>query len=350
MPSTAEHAHAQVKEYYGSVLHSGADLKTSACCAADTLPAGHREILAQIAPEVLDKFYGCGAPIPPALEGCRVLDLGCGTGRDAYLCSALVGESGSVIGVDMTEEQLEVARRHLPEQMQRFGYQQPNVSFVHGYIEDLAACGIPDNSIDVVISNCVINLSTEKERVFREIFRVLKPGGEMYVSDVFADRRLPEALMTDPVLHCECLAGAMYTEDFRRLMLRLGCPDVRQVSKSEIMIHEADVRAAVGDARFYSITMRAFKLDGLEDRCEDYGQTITYRGGLPEFPDAFPLDMNHLLRAGDVFGVCGNTSAMLSETRYGPYFEVRGDRATHYGVFACGAGGPPSACARSACC
>ena len=106
-------------------------------------------------------------------ETSRVLDLGCGTGRDVYMASYLVGEKGLVIGVDMTEEQLEVAQRHVTTQTERFGFAHPNVKFYHGYIEDLNALGIADNSIDAVISNCVINLSPNKEAVFAEIFRVL---------------------------------------------------------------------------------------------------------------------------------------------------------------------------------
>ncbi len=139
----------------------------------------------------MEKFYGCGLPIPVTVEGCTILDLGCGTGRDVYVCSKLVGEKGPLIGVDMTEEQLEIARRHREAQSIKFGYKEPNVTFFQGYIKDLASMGIGHSSIDIVISNCVINLSPDKESVFSEIFRVLKPGGELYFSDIFADRRLP---------------------------------------------------------------------------------------------------------------------------------------------------------------
>ena len=187
------HDHKNLQEYYGRILQSNRDLKTDACCSMDSLPLRHREIMREIEPEILQKFYGCGSPIPPALEGCTVLDLGCGTGRDVYLMSRLVGPAGHVIGVDMTDEQLDVALRHLETQTKRFGYSQPNVSFKKGFIEDLTGVGIEDQSVDVVVSNCVINLSPQKPRVFSEIFRVLKPGGEMYIADIFADRRLPSS-------------------------------------------------------------------------------------------------------------------------------------------------------------
>lgn len=112
----------------------------------------------------------------------------------------MVGENGFVIGVDMTGEQLEVARRHQKSQAKKFGFKKSNVDFRQGYIEDLASLGIKDNSVDVVISNCVINLSPNKERVFSEIFRVLKEGGELYFSDVFAGRRVPKKFQSDKVL------------------------------------------------------------------------------------------------------------------------------------------------------
>ena len=326
----------QVREYYGKVLLGKKDLQTNACCTADQVSARFRALLKNIDEEILDRFYGCGAPLPEALEGCTVLDLGCGTGRDVYLAAQLTGPEGNVIGIDMTPEQLEVAERHLKPQMRKFGYLSPNVSFRHGYIEDLAAAGITDNSVDVVISNCVINLSPDKERVFSEIFRVLKPGGEMYIADVFVDRRLPGALREDPVLLGECLSGAMYGEDFRRLVARLGCADPREMSRAAITINNPEIEAKIGMANFHSVTVRAFKLDDLEDRCEDYGQVAYYQGTLPGAPHAFVLDGHHRFETRRPYPVCGNTASMLEGTRFAPHFRIEGDRSTHFGHFHCG--------------
>lgn len=340
-----------VKTYYGKVLQRSQDLKTSACCSANGLPAAYRSWLQDIHPEILDRFYGCGSPLPPAMEGCTVLDLGCGTGRDVYLAARATGASGKVIGLDMTGEQLEVARRHLEYQMDRYGYASPNVVFLQGYIEDLGAVGIADASVDVVISNCVINLSPAKERVYAEILRVLKPGGEMYLSDVFADRRLDPVLMEDPVLLGECLAGAMYTEDFRRIMGKLGCPDIRIAAAATLRIEEEKIRTRLGFAKFFSHTVRAFKLDSLEDRCEEYGQVATYLGAIPGHPHAFPLDLHHVFETGRPMTVCGNTAAMLSETRYAKHFTVSGDRDRHYGLFSCtSATSAESAASAAPCC
>ena len=329
-----DNTHAQVQDYYGTQLQTSQDLLTNACCT-DDIPLAHRRILSQLEPEVLEKYYGCGVCIPDAIEGITVLDLGSGSGRDAYLLSKLVGERGHVIGLDMTEEQLDVARRHIGAHTEKFGYAQPNVEFRHGFIEDLAAASLADNSVDLVVSNCVLNLSTDKEATYREIFRVLKPGGELFIADVFADRRVPETLRQDPILYGECLSGAMYTEDFRRLLLRLGINDYRLMSSRRLTINNPEIEAKVGNIGFYSLTVRAFKLD-IEDKCEDHGQVATYLGTVPGQPTQFVLDDHHTFETGRPMLVCGNTAAMLEATRYAPHFRVLGDTSQHFGLFDCG--------------
>lgn len=331
----AEALRSDIRAYYGRTLQSTADLRTSACCSTEDLPAHHRAILAQIEGEVLDRFYGCGSPLPPVLDGCTVLDLGCGTGRDAFLCAALVGEAGQVVGVDMTEEQLAVALRHEEAQAQRFGYAAPNTRFLLGTIEDLGALGIEDESVDVVVSNCVINLSPAKDAVLREAWRVLKPGGELYFADVFADRRVPAEAAADPVARGECLGGAMYWEDFRRTMADVGCPDVRVVSRRPVEVEDERLAALLGGIGFTSRTVRAFKLANLEDRCEDYGQVAIYRGGIEGHEHAIRLDDHHTFERDRPMLVCGNTAAMLQETRLARHFEIIGDRSRHFGLFDC---------------
>jgi SAM-dependent methyltransferase len=235
----------------------------------------------------------------------------------------------------MTDEQLAVARRHQESQARRFSMAESNVDFRAGYLEDLAAVGIADNSVDVVISNCVINLSPNKERIFSEIFRVLKPGGELYFSDVFAGRRVPPELQKDPLMKNECMGGALYIEDFRRLLRSIGCPDYRVVSKSRITIDNPEVEKKAGLVDFYSMTVRAFKIAGLEDICEDYGQVAYYVGTIPDHPWSFSLDDHHTFLTGKPMLVCGNTAAMIGETRFGRHFKVVGDRSVHFGPFDC---------------
>lgn len=352
--SAASHGHftlEAVRRYYGQVLGGTKDLKTSACCTVDALPGHLKALAAQLHPEVTERFYGCGSPIPPEIEGCTVLDLGCGSGRDAYLLSALVGPAGRVIGLDMTEEQLAVARRHQVWHAKALGQDRSNVDFRQGYIEDLSAAGIADASIDVVISNCVINLSPDKRRVFQEIERVLRPGGELYFSDVFAGRRVPAQLARDPVLLGECLGGALYVEDFRRLMRDVGFMDHRVTVRSPLTVTDPDIALKVGAVDFHSITVRAFKLPGLEDLCEDYGQVAVYKGTIAQAPHFWSLDDHHRFEKGRSMLVCSNTAAMVSQTRFGRHFEVHGDLSVHYGPFNCApASGSSTAAPSGACC
>lgn len=323
-----------VKEYYGEVLETKSDLKTSACCPIDSMPKHLRPLLSKVHDEVQEKFYGCGSPIPGDLAGKIVLDLGCGTGRDAYTISQLVGQEGKVIGVDMTKNQLEIANKYIDYHMEKFGFKKPNIEFHLGYIEDLKSLNIADNSVDIVVSNCVINLSSDKEKVFSEIFRILKPGGELYFSDIFTNRRLSEDLSSDPVLLGECLGGALYIEDFRRMMAKSGFLDYRIVSKGVITLEDEEIQQKAGMIDFYSMTIRSFKCD-FEDICEDYGHVAYYKGTIKEAPHAFILDDHHIFQTGKPVLICGNTSKMLSETRYKEHFRVDGDFSTHFGEFDC---------------
>lgn len=322
--------HQSVRDYYGKVLQSAADLKTSACCLIETQPPRVLAALGNVHEDVIKRFYGCGSPIPELLVGLTVLDLGCGSGRDCYVLAQLVGSQGRVIGLDMTAEQLAVARGTQAWHAERFGF--ANTEFIEGYIEDLSA--IADASVDVVVSNCVINLSPDKPRVFREIFRVLKPGGELYFSDVFADRRLPAALAQDSVLLGECLGGALYIEDFRRLMVAVGCADVRTVLTRALVVNNPELEERAAGFGFSSRTVRAFKLP-LEDRCEDYGQVATYLGTMPDSPAAFVLDDHHRFVAHKPMLVCGNTADMLQGSRYASHFHVHGNKTRHFGLFDC---------------
>ena len=333
-----------IKDYYGKTLKTSADLKTEACCSPDDMPTYVKGLLANVHDEVLAKYYGCGLVTPLALEGARVLDLGSGSGRDAYVLAQLVGPTGEVVGVDMTAEQLAVARGHTEWHRKKFGYKKSNVRFLEGYIERLGELGLEPGSFDIVISNCVINLSPDKPAVLAGVHDLLKPGGEMYFADVYADRRLPRHVREDPVLYGECLGGALYWNDFHTLAKRAGFLDPRLVADRPLGVTDEVLKAKLGAARFFSATYRLFKLDGLEPLCEDYGQAVIYKGGAEYAEDVFVLDQHHSIERGKVFPVCGNTWMMLKETRFARYFEFIGDFSTHYGIFpGCGTTMPFSA-------
>lgn len=329
--------HESVKEYYGEVLQTSSDLQTNACCTAGDVPDFLKTILSKLHDDVLAKYYGCGLIAPGDLKDMRILDLGSGSGRDVYVLSALVGEGGHVVGVDMTDAQLDVARAHQDYHADAFGYAAPNTEFHKGYIEKLDDLPLEPGSFDIIVSNCVLNLATDKGAVLRGAYRLLKPGGEMYFSDVYADRRIPEDLRKDEVLYGECLSGALYWNDFENFAKQAGFADPRLVEDRPLTIENSAIEARVGQISFYSATYRLFKLDALEPACEDYGQAVIYKGTQDAAPHVFELDKHHIIETGKVFPVCGNTYRMLAETRFAGHFDFIGNWDTHYGIFAdCG--------------
>jgi len=321
------------RDYYGKVLETSADLKTDACCTVEAPPLAVREALANVHEEVRARYYGCGLVIPQAIEGAAILDLGSGSGQDAYVLAQMVGETGSVTGVDTTPEQLDVARTHAEWHRERFGYAQSNVDFVEGDIAKLGELGLPQGHFDVIVSNCVINLVANKPAVFAAAHQLLKQGGELYFSDVYADRRVPAHLQSDPVLHGECLSGALYWGDFLAMAKAAGFADPRLVTSRPLGIDDPEVAGKLEGINFHSATWRLFKLDELEPQCEDYGQAVRYKGSLAGSDTAFELDAHHHIEAGRIFPVCGNSWMMLADTRFAPHFEFIGDFSRHYGVF-----------------
>lgn len=346
----------RVKEYYGQTLASSDDLKTDACCTPGGEPEYLQALLDNVHEEIRRRYYGCGLIAPLLLEGARILDLGCGAGRDVYTLAQLVGLEGEVVGVDMTPAQLDIARRFESWHAKRFGFARSNVRFIEGYLERLEESGLAPGEFDVIVSNCVINLCTDKLAVLKSVRKLLKLGGEFYFADVYADRRLPESLSSDEVLYGECLGGALYWNDFLTLAKAAGFGDPRLVASRPVEIRNQSLRDKLGGTRFYSATYRLFRIDGLEQACEDYGQAVIYRGGLAQAENLFVLDQHHMIQSGKVFPVCGNTWRMLKESRFSPYFEFIGNFGVHYGIFpGCGAVMPfqsdgASASTGGACC
>lgn len=332
------HTHENVKEYYGKILSSRKDLKTSACTMTKPLHPSIKTIIKAIPNEILEKFYGCGLPIPFGCENCSILDLGCGTGRDCYIASKLVGPQGKIIGVDMLDSQLDVGKKYISEYTKNIlQYSNENISFLKGYIEDLSA--IDNGSIDIIISNCVVNLSPRKDLVLNEAFRILKQGGEFYFSDVYSDRRLTKEAQNNKIFYGECISGALYINDFLSLCKKVGFIDPRELERTEINLSlsedYAEERNLLGETRFYSITYRLFKIDQLEQFCEDYGQYAFYLGTIKETPHSYYLDDHHKFEKNKPVLVCGNTASMLQETWLKPHFKIFGDRNTHFGAFPC---------------
>ena len=223
----------QVKKAYSEIAK-----RSSSCCGSspDTITKssvesynkkiGYSDEELKLVPEEASLGVGCGNPVALAsLKGGEVvLDLGSGAGFDAFLAAKAVGERGKVVGVDMTEEMLEKAR----ENVKKGGYK--NVEFRLGEIENLP---VEDNSIDVVISNCVINLSHDKEKVFKETYRVLRPNGRMFVADIVVTKRLPESILRSTAAYVSCIAGADLKDEYLEKIRRAGFKEVKVLSMVE---------------------------------------------------------------------------------------------------------------------
>ena len=215
-----------VRENYGKIAGAfetgcGACVKT-ACCSGEQTAAqriGYSNAQIKSIPDVATMGLGCGNPqaIARLKSGETVLDLGSGAGFDCFLAARAVGETGRVIGVDMTDGMVHKARRNA----KNAGID--NVSFRVGEIEHLP---VDDSAVDVIMSNCVINLSPEKEAVFREAYRVLRPGGRLAISDVVAVHPLPGSMLGDSQMHCSCIGGAALVEDLRQILKMSGFEEI----------------------------------------------------------------------------------------------------------------------------
>lgn len=322
-----------VKEYYGQVLSGSDDLQTNACCTDEAMPEFLKPILSNIHDEVMMRYYGCGLVVPEQMKGLKVLDLGCGAGRDVYALSQMVGEDGLVVGLDMTPQQLEVAEKYQDYHADKFGFSASNVQFVHGNIDELEKLAFEDGFFDVIVSNCVINLVEDKQHVLAQAYRLLKSGGEMYFSDVYSDRRIPKYLVNDDVLYGECLSGALYWRDFLEFSKQAGFIDPRLVKDRVLTIENSKLEEKIGYINFYSATYRLFKIPELETACEDYGQAVCYKGTIENNPHFLQLDNHHKMDTGKIFPVCGNTYRMLKDTRFASHFDFHGNWDVHYGIF-----------------
>jgi SAM-dependent methyltransferase len=236
-----------VRDGYATIAKSGSSCcsPTSSCCSTNASQEiskgiGYTEKELEAVPEGANLGLGCGNPVAftSLREGETVLDLGSGAGFDCFLAANKVGKSGKVIGVDMTPEMIEKAREHA----RKGSYE--NVEFRLGEIENLPAA---DGSVDVVISNCVINLAPDKERVFKEAFRVLRPRGRLLVSDIVLSRELPSSIRDSIQAYVSCLAGAVMKDEYLQIIRKAGFQQVRIIDERpfpvEFVVNDTTGRA-----------------------------------------------------------------------------------------------------------
>jgi len=272
------------------------------CC-----PTGYADDeLAHIPKEVKDVSYGCGNPTAfrSLKEGSVIVDLGSGAGIDCFIAAKKVGPKGKVYGVDMTDTMLAKARKNQELVADSLGYN--NVEFVKGTIDELP---IDTGVADTIISNCVINLATDKGKVFKEIYRVLKDKGTFSVSDIVADREVPQHLKDDEELWSGCLSGAETTENYLKAMSDAGFFGL-EVLKSFVW-------QEIEGIKFISVTVRGYKL-ARSPECLFKGQMATYIGPMKQATD----DEEHVFLRGIPQEVCTETAKRLSLAPYKGQFLI----------------------------
>jgi len=256
--------------------------------------------------EVLDVSYGCGSPVTISglAEGETMLDLGAGAGIDCFIASKITGPKGHVIGIDMTDEMLEKADKNRVEVTERLGY--GNVEFKKGFLEDIP---VKNECVDLVTSNCVINLTANKGTVFKEIYRIIKDGGRFVISDIISEMPVPASMREDSTLWGECISGALTAEEFISLAKEAGFYG--------ITILEDSFYREAGGINFSSITFRAHKL-AKGERCLYLGHEATYMGPFKKVSD----DDGHEFPRGLAIEVCTDTAHKLSIAPYKEFFTI----------------------------
>ncbi len=324
-----------VEKRYADAAHQP---EAALCCPVEY----DRKYLEVIPQEVIDKDYGCGDPSKWVQPGETVLDLGSGTGKICFIASQVVGAEGKVIGVDMTDDMLEVARRNAPIVAEKIGY--GNVEFRKGRIQDLGldlgrldavlqakpVANAADflqldevaeelrikhplvvtESVDVVVSNCVLNLvePSQKPKLFEEIFRVLKLGGRAVISDIVSDEPVPEAMQQDAHLWSGCISGALTEEGFLKAFEDAGFHGI------ELVKFETKPWQTVEGIEFRSVTVRAYK--GKQGKCFDRNQAVVYQGPFKSVLD----DDGHRFDRGVRAAVCDKTFKLLQSGAYAGQF------------------------------
>lgn len=227
--------------------------------------------LSHIPKEVLEISYGCGSPVSRAQiqPGETMVDLGCGGGIDCFIAAKMTGSKGRAIGVDMTEEMLKVARTNAEQVAANLGYN--NLEFHHGFLESIP---LEDGAVDVVTSNCVVNLSTSKDEVFKEIARILKPGGRFVIADIISDREVPAAMRDNRELWGECISGALTLDEFLE--------HSRQAQFYGFHVVKDYLWKEVEGIKFYSYIITAYKPAVIEESCCSGNVLAVYAGPFEE--------------------------------------------------------------------
>ena len=323
------------EQHYQAVYDKAAVYRLGLLNAEENpVPRHVRGILDDLDPALVSGHLGFYTALPGFIEGCRVLVVGCGSGRDAFVAAKLVGQEGQVVAIDPFADNIALANKLVKHQMQRFGFVEDNILFSQLLPEELHLAGLDDGSFDIIVVNYTLNLMLDKEGFFQKAYSLLKQGGELYLGALFANRRITPDLLHTNKLGNHVLRGAIYLEDFRRWLRKAGWESFRYMEKRRVVIEDKKDARLLSDYDLIYRVIRAFKLDNLEDLCENYGQSAEYLGTIPGYNQFFDLDDYHRFFVDKPIRVCGNTCALVQNTRFAPYFRVMGSRnKKHYGLY-----------------
>lgn len=288
-----------VRDFYGKAAEAPQE---ELCCPTKSDP----QDTSHIPQDVIDRFYGCGSPINMAnlIEGEKMVDLGSGAGIDCFIAAKKVGKRGNVYGIDMTDEMLKVANENKPIVAKNLGYDV--VEFRKGFLEEIP---VEDRSIDLVTSNCVVNLSPDKKSVFGEIWRILKDHGRIVISDIVSVKETPAHMQANKQLWGECISGSLTEDEFIIYLEQIGFYGIETLKK--VFWKEVE------GYQFYSITVRGYKLEKKEG-CVYIGQKAIYHGPLKAAID----EEGHLFPRNKEIVICTDTAAKLSKAPYAGQFTV----------------------------
>jgi len=310
-----------VKDFYGNAAQ---EPQENLCCPT-AYPAEDTD---HIPKEVTDRFYGCGSPVSIAgiTEGETVVDLGSGAGIDCFIAARKTGAKGKVIGIDMTDEMLRVANDSKEAVFENLGYE--NVEFRKGFLEEIP---VESNSVDLITSNCVINLSPDKRNVFSEMWRALKDHGRIVVSDIMSDREIPEHIKNDQKLLGECIAGSLTENRFLSYLEQSGFYGLDVLSKT--------YWKSIENINFCSITIRGYKFEKTSG-CVYIGQYAIYKGPLKVVID----EEGHVFTRNQPFEICTDTAKKISHAPYSGMFEIIEPDGETAGVNCCSPAGGTGCC------
>ena len=262
--------------------------------------------LSHIPKEVLEISYGCGSPVGRAglQEGQTMVDLGSGGGIDCFIAAKYVGRTGHVYGIDMTDEMLNVARQNADQVVKNLGYN--NIEFKQGFLENIP---IEDMSVDLVTSNCVINLSTKKGDVFKEIHRILKNEGRFLIADIISEVEVPEEMRNNKELWGECISGALTLHEFLNY--------ARDNQFKGLHIQKDYLWKEVAGIKFYSYTIEGSKFSSRENPCDSNSVFATYAG-----PFDTVIFQGTKFQLGVTVEIDRNTATMMSSHSYNGQFIV----------------------------